>query len=70
MLHHQVKTPMQPVVAHEPIEVVAINFTVLEKSSCGLINVLIMTDVFSKFTVAVPARNQSTQTLAKCLVKY
>ena len=33
-----------------------IDFTLLEPSRNGVENVLIMTDVFSKFTVAVPTR--------------
>ncbi len=39
-----------------PNEIVAIDFTVLEPSQTGQENVLVMTDVFSKFTVAVPTR--------------
>lgn len=44
------------------------DFTVLEPSSDGRENVLVITDVFSKFTIAVPTRNQKADTVAKVLV--
>lgn len=68
--HRPIKTPMQPVVAHAPLEILAIDFTILEKSSNGIENVLVITDVFSKYTIAIPTRNQSAMTVAKALVKH
>ena len=56
-------------VAHKPLEVLSIDYTLLEKSSSGLENVLVMTDVFTKFTQAFPTRNQKAVTVAKTLVK-
>ncbi len=50
-------------------EIVAIDFTVLEPSQTGQENVLVMTDVFSKFTVAVPTRDQQARTVARVLVE-
>lgn len=46
----------------------AIDFTVLEPSRSGQENVMVMTDVFSKFTVAVPTKDQQAQTVACVLV--
>ena len=54
--HVKICTPMQSLVAERPLEVVAIDFTLLEPSGNGLENVLVITDVFSKFAVAVPTR--------------
>lgn len=45
------------------------DFTVLEPSSDGRENVLVLTDVFSKFTVAVPTRDQKAITVARVLVR-
>ena len=55
-------------IASRPLEVLAINFTKLDQTSDGRENVLVMTDVFSKFTQAVPTRNQEAATVAKVLV--
>ena len=41
----------------------------LEKSTDGRENLLVRTDVFSKFTQSVPTRNQSATSVAKVLVK-
>ena len=41
--------------ANKPLDILAIDFTILEKASDGQENVLKMTDVLSKFTQAVPS---------------
>ena len=69
MPHFKVRTPVHSIVAREPLEVVAIDFTVLEPASNGIENVLVMTDVYSKFTITVPTRNRTAQTVAKALVR-
>lgn len=60
---------MGSLMASRPLEVVAIDFTVLEKGSNGIENVLVITDVFTKFTQAVPTKDQKAVTVAKVLVK-
>ncbi|KAL0185385.1 hypothetical protein M9458_021082, partial [Cirrhinus mrigala] len=52
----------------EPNEILAVDFTVLEPSSSGLENVLVMTDVFTKYTLAVPTRDQRAETVAQVFV--
>ena len=41
----------------------------LEKASGGRKNVLTMTDAFSKFTVAIPIKDQKASTVAKVLTQ-
>lgn len=40
------------------------------KATDGRENVLVITDVFTKFTIAVPTRDQKAVTVAKVLVKH
>lgn len=40
-----------------PWEVVAMDYTVLEKSCDGFENVLVLTDMYTRFTIAIPTRN-------------
>lgn len=60
---------MSSLTASQPLEVLAIDFTVLERSSGGIENVLVLTDVFTKFTQAIPTRDQKATTVAQVLVK-
>lgn len=55
--------------ASRPLEILAMDFTVLEPSSDGWENVLLFMDVFSKFTATVPTRDQKAVMVAKVLVK-
>ncbi|KAK7090465.1 hypothetical protein V1264_010258 [Littorina saxatilis] len=55
--------------ASRPLEVVAMDFTKLETATDGRENVLVITDVFTKFSLAVPTRNQEAGTVAKVLVQ-
>ena len=70
---HQRSTPL-PVItsshllASRPLEILAVDFAKFETASDGRENVLVLTDVFSKFTQAIPTRNQQAGTVAKVLV--
>ena len=64
-----IKPPIKNLIAERPLEIVAMDFTLLEKSSDGRENVLVLSDVFTKFTVAVPIKDQKAVTVAKLLVK-
>ncbi|KAL0147914.1 hypothetical protein M9458_056791, partial [Cirrhinus mrigala] len=65
----RIHAPMKPFLASRPPEVVAVDFTVVEPSSNGRENVLIVTDVFTKFTQAFPAKDQRADTIAKILLR-
>ena len=62
------RTPMDSIIATKPLEVLAMGFTQLEPASDGRENVLVLTDVFIKFTVAIPTRDQKAVTVAKALI--
>ena len=68
-LRPTVKPSMGHVLADKPLELLAIDFTILVKASDGRENVLVMTDVFSKFTVAIPTKDQKATTVAKVLTQ-
>lgn len=55
--------------AARPLEIIAIDFTVMEKASDNHENVLIVTDVFSKLIQAYPTANQQAETVAKVLTE-
>ena len=59
---------MGHLLASRPNEILDIDFTILEPSRNGMEDVLVMTDVFSKYTWAVPTRDQRAATVAQVLV--
>jgi len=63
------KTVMSHLLANRPLQIVAIDFTLLEKATSGHENVLVITDVFTKFTIAIPTMNQTAKTVCKVLVR-
>lgn len=65
----KVRTTQGSLMAKAPLEVLAIDFTLLEPGTNNVENVLVMTDIFTKFSQAVPTRDQKASTVAKILVK-
>lgn len=64
------KSRMCHLLASKPLDIIAIDFTILEMSRGGYENVLVITDVFSKFVQAIPTKDQKANTVAKVLVKH
>lgn len=59
---------MGHLLASRPNEVLAIDYTTLEPALNGVENILVMTDVFSKYTIAIPTWDQRAPTVARVLV--
>lgn len=66
----KVKPFMGSLQASRPHEILAIDFTVLDPASDGRENVLVLTDVFSKYTQAIPTKDQRASTVADALVRH
>ncbi|KAK7921991.1 hypothetical protein WMY93_008893 [Mugilogobius chulae] len=62
------RTFMGHLLASRPNEILALDFTLLETAPNGLENVLVLTDVFSKYTLAFPTWDQKAATVAQVLV--
>lgn len=65
---HAAQDYMDHLLAPRSNRILAFDFTMLEPSKNGMENVLVMTDVFSKYTQAVPIHDNWASTVAKVLV--
>ena len=55
--------------AHNPLDLVCLDFTKIDPSKTGKENVLVITDAFTKFCLAVCTPNRTAKTVAKILVE-
>ena len=55
-------------IANFPLEMLCLDFMMMDHSKGGKENILVMMDAFSNFTVAVVTPNQQAKTVAKALV--
>lgn len=65
----RIQVPQKPFLATRPLEVVAVDYTMLECATDGCDNVLVITDVFTKFISAFATRDQKADTTAKVILK-
>ena len=60
---------MGSIIATKPLEVLAMDFTQMEPATDGRENELVLTDVFTKFSVVILTREQKALTVAKALLR-
>uniref|UniRef100_A0A3B3WSH8 Gypsy retrotransposon integrase-like protein 1 n=1 Tax=Poecilia mexicana TaxID=48701 RepID=A0A3B3WSH8_9TELE len=61
--------PLNQMVSTGPLDLVCIDFLSMEPDSKGISNVLVITDHFTRYAQAFPAKNQKALTVAKILVE-
>ena len=61
------RAPMVPILAREPMELLAIDFLSLEKGKGGFEHVLVVTNSFTRYSWAFPTHNQQASIVAKLL---
>lgn len=59
------KSCMVPIISSQPLELVTMDYLSLETSKGGHSSILVITDHFTKYAVAVPTRNQLAKTTAE-----
>ena len=61
--------PMGGIFSTKPLEVLAVDFTLMEMARDGRENVLVLTCVFTKFSIAVATRDQKASTVARVIIQ-
>lgn len=60
--------PMGHIFSSKSLEVVAMDFTVLKSAKDGTKNILVLTDMFTKFMVAILTKYQTAESVTQALI--
>ena len=60
-----IRAPLVNKTTNYPLEMVCLDYLSLEPSKGGITNILVITDHFTKFFMAIPTRNQTVKTTAE-----
>ena len=65
--HATARAPLVSIVTSQPMELLCIDYLTLEISKGGYQHILVITDHFTKYAMAVPTKNQSAKVTAEAL---
>ena len=64
------KAPLHPIVSTEPLDIVCMDYLGLESSRGGYNSILVLTDHFTKFAIAIPTNSQTASNTAKLILQH
>ncbi len=62
-----IKAPLVNITSNYPMELVCMDYLTLEPSKGGIANILVITDHFTRYAIAIPTKNQTAKTTAEVL---
>ena len=64
---HNQKAELVNITTSQPLEMVCMDYMTLEPSKGNIQNILVLTDHFTKYAIAIPTRNQTAKTTADAI---
>lgn len=66
----KLQTPMTCINVSVPLEVLVMDYTLLEPSTRGYENILVLTNMFTRFTIAVTTKYRIARTTDAAFIKH